>query len=396
MSSSNRVRLAFIEEIVYGTTPASGNFSTARFTSESLSGSPETTSSEQIRTDRLASGQVATGLTVGGDLNFELAKESQLEALFESAFLNTWQTSSAVTVDLTIDATLNTITRASGDFNSDVEVGDIIELSGFSTSGNNTECQVASIDSSTVITVVFPAGVADETGTGTEFQVADKLQIGTTEKSFSIEKAFTDLSNKGINYTGMLVNTMSLNVAYGELATGTLGFVGNGYDPVNAASDFMTDGRTIDASATTDTMNASIDVPWIANDLSGSFIDSTFCIQSLSMDLTNNYRPQTCVGSLAPENNTPGQADVSLTLDAYNADENFELLERKLTQTSIAIGFQIKNADGYYGVYIPAAQVSLDDPSSPGQNQDIIVSATGAAKVGANGENQLVLFRSAS
>ena len=73
MSSSNQVRIATIKESTYGVTPPAGNFKTARYTSESLSGTPETTESEQIRQDRLSSGQITVGLNVGGDLNGELA-----------------------------------------------------------------------------------------------------------------------------------------------------------------------------------------------------------------------------------------------------------------------------------------------------------------------------------
>lgn len=66
MSSSNLVRVAFIEEVAYGVTPGAGNFETARFTSENLSGTPDTVESQQIRTDRMSSGQVVTGLQVAG------------------------------------------------------------------------------------------------------------------------------------------------------------------------------------------------------------------------------------------------------------------------------------------------------------------------------------------
>ena len=90
MSSSNQVRVAFIEETVYGETPAAGNFIQARFTSDALSGTPDTVESQQIRVDRLSSGQVLTGLTVGGALNYELAKENSIDTLFEGAMFNTW------------------------------------------------------------------------------------------------------------------------------------------------------------------------------------------------------------------------------------------------------------------------------------------------------------------
>jgi hypothetical protein len=393
MSSANLVRVAFIEETVYGQTPGVGNFETARFTSEALSGSPETTESAQIRVDRQSSGQVVTSLTLGGDLNFELASEAAVDLFLESAMLNNWVVDTPITVDLDLDVTARTITRTSGDFNVDVEVGDFIELSGFVNAENNTQVQVASIDSATVITVVLPTGLVDETGSGTSFRVSDKLTIGTTQKSFSMEKSFLDLTTKAINYRGMLVNTMSLNVAYGELVNGTFGFSGSGYDPVESAAGFMTNARTVNGAATTNTFNGSIDMPIIANSATGTFEDSTFCIQSINLELNNNYTAQTCIGLIAPDSYNAGTAAITVSLTAYLADDNWNFLEKKQTQEPFAIGFQLKNVDGWYGFYLPAVQVTFDDPASGGQNEDVLLDASGTAKVGANGESQLVIFR---
>ena len=102
MSSSNLVRLAFIPEVTYGVTPGAGNFTTARFTSEGLSGTPQTVESQQIRTDRMSSGQVVVGLEVGGEVPFELAKEDAIDSLIESAMYNTWNVLAPITVDLDI------------------------------------------------------------------------------------------------------------------------------------------------------------------------------------------------------------------------------------------------------------------------------------------------------
>jgi hypothetical protein len=396
MSSSNLVRVTLIEETAYGETPAVGDFETARFTSESLSGTPETTESAQIRVDRLSSGQVVTGLTVGGDLNFELAKEDSLDLFLKSAMLNEWVTSAPVTVDLTLDIVAKTLTRASGDWNGEVVVGDIITLAGFVATANNTQVQVAEIVSTTEIRVVLAEGVTfvDETGSGTSFQVADYLTIGTEKKSFSMEKAFLDLTDRAINYRGMTVSSMSLSVAFGELANGTFSFSGNDYQPVELAADFITDGRTINGAATSNTMNGSVDMPFIANSAVGQFDDSTFCIQSVTMELDNNLTAQTCIGQIAPDDYSPGTAAISVSLSAYLADGNWDILAKKLSQEPFAIGFLIRNVDGFYGFYMPAVQVSFEDPASPGQNQDVILDMSGTAKVGANGESSLRIYRS--
>lgn len=394
MSSSNLVRIAFIKESVYGETPGSGDFSQSRFTSDTLSGSPETTESQQIRTDRYSSGQVVTGLTVGGDINFELAKEEELESMLESAMYNAFTPSTPVAVNLTVDITAKTITRASGDFNNDVAIGDVLTLTGFADANNNTEVMVVAINSATEVKYVGEETMVDEAGSGTSFQVADKISIGTTRTSFSIEKAFLDLTNKAIIYKGMIASAFTISATYGEIVTGNFSFSGNSYQAVDAAGDFITNLRTINDPATTNSMNGSIDMPFLVSSAVGVLDEATFCIQSVEIDLNNNLTAQTCIGEAAPKDYSPGTAQIGVNITAYNSDETYDLLTKKLTQESFAVGYLIKNVDGFYGFYMPAIQVSFDDPSSAGINQDVLINMSGVAKVGPNGESPLTIYRS--
>ena len=87
MSSSNLVRLAYIAESTYGTTPASGDFQTARFTSESLSGTPQIATSEEIQASRKSAGQVQVGLDVGGDINTELSGDVAIKDFIRAGMM---------------------------------------------------------------------------------------------------------------------------------------------------------------------------------------------------------------------------------------------------------------------------------------------------------------------
>jgi hypothetical protein len=395
MSSSNLVRLAAIEETNLGESP-SGNFSTVRFNSESLSGTPTTTASQQIRSDRMSSGQIAVGLEVGGEINFELAKDPAFDLFMESAMLNEWDTQAPQAVDLDLDVSAKTLTRASGDFNTDLDVGDIITLAGFSNSVNNTQAQVVEIVSATEIRCVFNetnGPVVNETGTGTSYKRADRLQIGQNKKSFSIEKAFLDLADKALIYKGMLVNTLNLNVTYGEIVGGTFGFSGTRYDAADSSSEFITDGNTIVPASTTNAFNGSIDMPFVNSSSTGTLDEAVFCIQSASISLNNNLLAQTCIGEAAPKDYSPGEASIEISLSAYLADSNWDFLAKKLTQEPFALGFMIKNAGGFYGFYLPAIQTSFSDPASGGPNQQISLEMTGTAKIGENGESALYIYK---
>jgi hypothetical protein len=393
MSSSNRVRITSIPEVTYAVTPPSGNFSTARFTGESLSGTPSTTESQQIRSDRYGSGQIVTGLEVGGDLNFELAKEATFEQYLESVMYNSWNVQAPVTVDITVDADLMTLTRATGDWNTTLQVGDFFTTEDFANQENNTRFQVIAINSATVIKVIAKNSLIDEVGEDITYTRADRLAIGTTVKSFSMEKAFLDLTTKAIIYPGMIGNTFNLNIAYGELISGTIGFVGAGRIVADQASEFITNGRTINAAANTASMNGSIDMPFLSSSLAGVLADEDFCIQSLAINLDNNNQAQNCIGRIGPKGYSAGTGAVTVDLSTYLADDNWELTAKKLSQEPFALGFMVENADGGYGFYLPAVQVSFDDPSSGGANQEISMEASGTAKVGSNGESPLYIYR---
>lgn len=395
MSSSNQVRLAVIKETDYGVTPGSGNFGTARFISEGLSGTPDTVESQQIRTDRMSSGQIVTGLTVGGDVGFELApNEDTLDWFLESAMNSAWDTKTLVTVDLDFVASSGELTRDSGSWATEpILKGDFITLSGMANEENNVVVMVAEIISTTVVRIVGPAGMVDETGSGSAYKRADKLVIGTTVKSLSMEKKFLDLTTKGINYRGMIVNTAEINVAFGALVGGSFGFNGNDYVAFAQASDAMTNGRTVSAAATTNTLNGSVDMPFLASGDTGTFDAASIDIESVNIQLNNNNAAKNVIGDIAPRGYSAGTCQVQVAINAYLTDTAWGLLANKLDQTAFEIGFMVQNGEGWYGFFMPAVQVSFDDPASGGANQQITLEMNGSAKVGPGGTSALCIYK---
>lgn len=368
-------------------------FNTLRFTSEKYSGTPTTTTSTQIRTDRMSSGQVVTGLQVDGGHGFELSKEAAIEDFMASAMLNAWSQMAQITVGLTIAAAAQTLTRGAGSFiNEGIAVGDILVLVGFTAPGNNVPIMVETL-TDLVIGFAGPIGMADGTGGTTKYQRADKLSIGITQQSFSVEKTFLDLTTKAIIYKGVVVSQMGLDIQYGSLIAGTFDTQANDYETASAANQFLSNGEYINSPATTDTLNGSVDMPFITTNVTGSFAQGAFCLQSLKLALNNNNQAQTCIGKAAPEAYSPGTADIKVDMSSYLKDSNWPLLALKLSQAPFALGFMVNNVDGWYGFYMPAIQVSFSDPASGGANQQISMAMSGTAKVGANGESALSIFR---
>lgn len=377
-------------------TGGSGEFQDARFTSEKYSGTPDTTESAQIRTDRMSSGQVVTGLKVDGGHSFELAKEQAIEDFMQSAMFNSWFAQEPVTGTFHIDVTSGIkIERSAGNFSDEgVVVGDFIQLSDFSSDENNVIVMVMDIqDSGETLLVAAPAGMAAATAESATYQVCDKLSIGVTKNSLTVEKTFLDLTTKGLIYRGCLVAQMEIKVEYGSLISGSFDTSGNDYEAVDAAEDFASYGEFLNDPATTDSMNGSVDMPFVATNVTGDWAQDQFCLQSVDLQLNNNLTVQNCIGKAAPQDYSPGTSDITVSLSSYLKDTNWELLAKKLSQEPFALGFLVQNIDGFYAFYMPAIQVSFDDPQSGGANQEISMDMKGTCKVGANGESSLTIYR---
>jgi len=371
----------------------SGSFKTARFTQEQYSGTPQTTESQQIRTDRQGSGQIVTGLQVEGGHNFELAKEGAIEDFLESAMFNAWTTHSLQSLNLELNLTTKKLIRTSGSFiDEGVKVGQFITLGSFAVPGNNVVI-MANLVTALEVTFAHPTGMVTAVSEAATYQICDELSIGITKKSLTVEKTFLDLATKALIYRGCLVSQMELNVEYGSLVSGSFQTMGNGYEAAEAASEFVSFEHYFKVPATTNSLNGSVDMPFLATNVTGTWDQDAFCLQNLGLTLNNNLTVQNCIGRIAPENYSPGTAGIQATLSSYLKDANWGLLAKKLSQEAFSIGFMVQNVDGYYGFYIPALQVSFDDPQSGGANQEISMDMQGTAKVGANGESALTIYR---
>jgi hypothetical protein len=393
-----------MKEATYGTKPDSPysgvTLKTARFTSESLSGTPETTESAAIRTDRMSGGQVVTGLNVEGSLDFELANDVFFDDWFEAAMMSAWVPDETQNTTVTLTPNPSNDQEATLTLGAEfpnLEVGGLVT---FTPAGRaDVVCSVISIDTpDTVFTVATKRGEEAVTGETLDVILPAYLDIGTTQTSFLVGKAYQDVTHlqttdeHSQTYTGELVAGFSVNATYGEIVTGSYNVNGNGYEQEvpSFAQQVVTDGGTITPAGTSNPLNASIDVPLVTND----GVATTYCTESFSIELDNGLNPQTCIGKAAPTGYTLGTEAISITANIYNSDTSYDaLMASKLTQTPVSMTFVMENTEGGYAFSLPAVQLSFPDPSAGGQNQDTMLEAAGVAKVGANGESALRIYK---
>lgn len=190
----NLSRLAFIQEVAFGTTPATPAGQTVRKTGFSLNADRNYIDNPELRTD----GMTATGrggaLRGKGSINGKLSYGTYDAFLAASLGNFDWFSNvikikpiladTGATVQMT--AATRTLTRPAGSFTADgFVVGDYVTLSGFTNAGNNGVCQLATVGTTTMTFNASPTSLTpvDEAANA---NVSITLN---TRPSFTMEKA---------------------------------------------------------------------------------------------------------------------------------------------------------------------------------------------------------------
>lgn len=316
LASSNRAAVRYIEEVTWGTTPATPTLLDFRYTGESLNYNLSNIQSEEIRADRMVSDLVQVQSDASGDINFEWSYAT-LDDFIAGAMLSTWSADLAIVGaagDISAVNASNQFTSTTGSKFASVAVGQWIYVSGFSTSANNGWFLVTAIPDTETLTVVGAAALADETPAGTDANINGKtIKNGTAEKSYTIQKHFQDITAPAFyNFTGAKVNTLSMSLAPGAIATGTLGFMARDGDMTTTQYA----GASVTAANTNDVLNAVGNVAGVyENDTL-----STLNFSSFSFTLNNNYRAQDAIANLPHVGIAPGQLEVTGDIEAYFED----------------------------------------------------------------------------
>lgn len=91
MSQGADIRVAFIAETTFGTTPATPTFQVMRVTSSGMRLNKQTVMSEEIRSDRNIVDEMQVGVSITGSLPFEFSHAS-FDDMIQAALGGTWAT----------------------------------------------------------------------------------------------------------------------------------------------------------------------------------------------------------------------------------------------------------------------------------------------------------------
>jgi Phage tail tube protein len=361
---SNRVGLRVSKETTWNETPSSPTMARLPYLNETLTHSKRTKQSDVLRSDRMKDAQVQVGYSGEGDINFEL-RFSDFDTLLEVALASTY--SAATTTGAGSPGNLQFAVSGGGTqvitgpaaWTTNYVVGAWVRVK-LATNGPNNGVFKITAKTSTTLTVANASGTAENSSVAVVSQKT--MRNGTTKQSVLIEKQYEDLTTNYINYRGMRVAGLSLNIQTEEIVTGTFRFMGS---RGNIATATVSGGFT--GPSTNNSMTASLNV--------GSIVEGgaslTTAIKSITLDLNNNVRALMGVGQAGAIGINMGSIGLTGRVEAYFEDQ--ALYTKVVNHTSSSLEFRFTD-EALNVMVITLAQLRFSgNPQNPGIDQDVML-----------------------
>lgn len=357
-ADSNRGRLGFVPETVFGTTPATPAFQILRITGSDFGAQKDTVVSNEIRADRMIAGLMETGATATGGFDFELSLGGSYDALIEAALCGTFSTSISAT-NVAAASTTNKFTATSIDTNA--VVGQYVLAAGFTNTANNGWHKVTA-KSSGEITV--DSTLTTETAAIGKTVKGKTLRNGTTTRAFAFEESYLDVVQHFL-YNGMRVGTFSLDASAGQIVTGKFGLQG-----IKGSFSTTAFSTSNPAATTTVPVNATSNFGTIQE--GATLANLATGVQGFSLSLDNALRNQMTVGSKFPTGIGYGRQNITGTLNAYF--ENTTLYAKFLNHTATGLAFSFTDGTAGNGMRItlPRVYFTQSNPNIAGVDQDVM------------------------
>ena len=359
---TNRVALRVKPEATFGTTPSTGSHYLVRVTGETLKYAIQTAQSNEIRSDRMIPDLALVGAGADGDINFEFSY-GEFDALLASVLQGTWAasgTNGAATG--TAVFTTTSVVLTGGSF-SNMVAGQWFRIVNSASTANNGWWQAGTITNASTLTMssaVFTAG----TTTGTCVVQSARVTNGTTQSSFSIERNNADLTQFQL-FQGMTPARMSLNLQPGNILTGSIGFMGK-----SAAALAGTSGMpgTSGASLTNSVYNSVSNVFNVLEN--GAALTNTYA-RNLTINVDNNLRGQTAIGTLGNVGIGAGSSVITGSLELYFADSTY--VNKFINNTASTLSLRISGSATGIGYVLTFPNIKYTDGGTPtpGTNQDV-------------------------
>ena len=299
-----------------------------------------------------------------GDINGEFSYGTYDVWLEAGLMSDVWEASDGAVVssaDVDAETSGNKLT---GTAVNAIAKGEFIKVTGFANDANNGVFYVDD-DGSDEITVVGSADLVDEDDATVSIlrgnAGSNSITNGTTERTFHIQRQYTDIDDTFSLFTGMGVESIGLSIPTNGICTCSFGFVGK-----DEASKTVTAIEEPTVATSTEVLSSVDDVKWVLEN------NAVFAVVSADLSITNNIRPRLEVGSIGPKELAYGRVEVSGSITAYFADNT--VFDKWLNQTdsSLSLSFQ-DSAGNAYVIELPRVRYSDGIRAAEGTNTDVIM-----------------------
>lgn len=223
-----------------------------------------------------------------------------------------------------------------------LKIGGSNSANKFATTANNTFVRVKSIAANDLDFDYLPSGWSTDAAAGVTLYVftSDYIEVGSTIKSFSMEKVFTGQGTPDfISYAAIVMNGLNIQADAQSRLTGSFDVIGF----TGAESTTALDASPA-AAPTNLIMNTSTNIGRLLEN--GSDQASPVWIESASLGLNNNLLPVTALANKPAVDYISG--DAALTVNLSASFGNKDIYERFLDNTDSSFAFAAsRNGKGY-------------------------------------------------
>jgi hypothetical protein len=383
IGGANRTNIYRIKETVWGTTPTSPALVDTRYTGEGINQTLENITSSEIRADRQTTDLVQVSRSSSGNLDIELSFEAY-DNFIESALQTTFGTAVGIAAETTIafDNGAGTITD-SGSGLGNVVVGQWIKVQNAANSNNNLVYRVTAAAAGSLTVVPVP-GTTETAGAAVTI-TGQMARNGVTPSSFTIQKRFNDTTAVTYHtFTGMYVDTLSLDFSTGAILSGSFGFLGKG----STISEAQIAGATDVPASSNDVLNSVSNIQNVEID----DVDTTLNINSLTVDIANNLREQKAIGSVDAVGVGSGRLEVTGNISIYF--ESKDEFDKYIAATSFKLSYRVEDSTGQAYVFtFPRIKYESMTVNASGTDTDIFLEGSWRAIRDATSDSMIQIDR---
>lgn len=335
--------------------------------------------SEEIQPGRHRTADRRGTLSVEGELTTQLMAGA-MDDFFLAGFCGaSWAPRATITAaTLSAAATDDSFSDSGSGFT--FVVGDVVTVSGFTTTANNGKFRVATASASKITVTnldgTAATGITDEAaGDTVTIAAQDRLVTGTTRRTMAILERHTDVSVDYV-YRNVEVNTLSMSGVAQEKWNISFSLLGTEQEELAA----LPAGSTFATATTSDFMTA------LDGTLSVGGSDFGICTE-FTASINNGIEQKYAVARRASIASAIAPIVAEGTMSAYFEDETF--YNRFLDDTETAIKLEATDGESGYIITVPAAKYVEGSKQSVGT--DVIVALTYSA--GYEGTSEIILER---